>query len=162
LYEVSSTGSLKRLASKVRNGNGLVARPERIIPPTISNGYHVVNLWHENRPTRWLLHRLVAAAFLGRSDLSVDHINGVCTDNRLDNLRYCTLEANTLFQHAAGRVRFVRGVENGKSKLTEAKVRQARSLIASGRSLQSVASELGVSKGAIQAMREGRTWGHVL
>lgn len=42
------------------------------------------------------VHHLVAAAFLGpRPDgLDVCHNNGICTDNRLENLRYDTRSAN--------------------------------------------------------------------
>jgi len=58
-------------------------------------------------------------------------------------------------------MRFVRGEENGKSKLTADIVREARSLIAAGHSSREVAERFGVTKGAIQAMREGRTWAHV-
>jgi hypothetical protein len=162
LYSVSDDGRVRRLARRVRNGVGWIDLPEREVPPTQTRGYLVVNLWRDNVARRWLVHRLVALAFLGPSDLSVDHINGDKADNRLENLRYCSLAANTQFQHAAGRVKFVRGEANGKSKLTEETVRQARALLADGATSKEVAATIGVSRGAIQAMREGRTWAHVI
>lgn len=42
------------------------------------------------------VHHLVAAAFLGPRPVGLDvcHNNGICTDNRLENLRYDTRSAN--------------------------------------------------------------------
>jgi len=40
------------------------------------------------------VHRLVMAAFFGESEMTVDHINGIKTDNRLSNLRYMSRREN--------------------------------------------------------------------
>ena len=41
-------------------------------------------------------HRLILMAFLGESDQQVDHINRNKSDNRFENLRYCTNTENSL------------------------------------------------------------------
>ena len=41
-------------------------------------------------------HRLIMMAFVGESDQEVDHINRIKTDNRFENLRYCTRCENNL------------------------------------------------------------------
>ena len=41
-------------------------------------------------------HRLIMLAFVGESDQDVDHINRIKTDNRFENLRYCTHIENSL------------------------------------------------------------------
>ena len=41
-------------------------------------------------------HRLIMIAFVGESDQQVDHINRIKTDNRFENLRYCTHSENQL------------------------------------------------------------------
>ena len=161
IYSISDWGRVKRHATVVKNGNGPMRLPARDLKPISSGGYLLISLWKDNRGKMHRIHRLVARAFLGESDLSVDHINGERTDNRLENLRYCTLAANTRLQHKAGRMTFVRGEQNGKAKLTEDTVREARRLLASGIFPREVGAILGVSKGAIRELRAGRTWGHV-
>ena len=39
---------------------------------------------------KYRVHRLIMMAFVGESDQDVDHINRNKTDNRFENLRYCT------------------------------------------------------------------------
>ena len=41
-------------------------------------------------------HRLIMMVFVGESDQDVDHINRIKTDNRFENLRYCTCRENML------------------------------------------------------------------
>ena len=53
---------------------------------TDSRGYQLVG----TRRGRRLVHRIVMEAFLGPSNLEVNHKNGLKTDNRLGNLEYCT------------------------------------------------------------------------
>jgi hypothetical protein len=161
LYSVSDYGRVKRLKRKTRNSKAEFTLPERVSKLSLSRGYLRVGLWNHNCGKVFFVHRLVMLAFVGHSDLSVDHINGDKTDNRLCNLRYCSLRENTMLQHQAGRMRFVRGVENGKAKMNDEIVRQARALLASGLSAKKVADHFGLTKGTIQAMKEGRTWAHV-
>ena len=42
------------------------------------------------------VHRLIMMAFVGESQQEVDHINRIKTDNRFENLRYCTRSENNL------------------------------------------------------------------
>jgi hypothetical protein len=78
LYEVSSLGRVKsiRILSSAR----------------LSGGYPSVQLFRQHEGRRFLVHRLVAMAFLGPRPVGqvVRHLNDVKTDNQLANLAYGT------------------------------------------------------------------------
>tara|TARA_R110002167_G_scaffold97211_1_gene256800 strand:- start:688 stop:1173 length:486 start_codon:yes stop_codon:yes gene_type:complete len=44
----------------------------------------------------YLAHRIIMIAFVGESEQCVDHINRIKTDNRFENLHYCTHIENNL------------------------------------------------------------------
>jgi len=50
----------------------------------------------------YLAHRLIMMAFVGESQQEVDHINRIKTDNRFENLRYCTRSENNLNKDYVG------------------------------------------------------------
>jgi len=56
------------------------------------NGYININIGGKY----YLIHRLIMMAFVGKSDQDVDHINRIKTDNRFENLRYCSRSENQL------------------------------------------------------------------
>lgn len=86
-YQVSNFGRIK----SVKNNKNL------IMSPANSHGYLQVCLKNKSTIKSYRVHRLVIAAFYGESDLQVDHINGVKTDNRLVNLRYVTPRQNITY-----------------------------------------------------------------
>jgi hypothetical protein len=94
-YEVSNLGRVKSLARKAKIHVGAF-RPvaERIMKLHVNSvGYQALRLKKEGSKL-WLVHRLVLLAFVGASDLKIDHINMVKTDNRLENLEYVTDREN--------------------------------------------------------------------
>ena len=76
---------------------------------TLDNRFKKYEKWNERSDTptdrgyirigiggkKYFVHRLIMMAFLGESDQCVDHINRIKTDNRLENLRYCTHSENS-------------------------------------------------------------------
>ena len=65
----------------------------RLIKETLrNNGY--LQLTIKNKTIK--IHRLVIEAFKGKSDLTVDHIDGNKLNNSLDNLQYLTREENLI------------------------------------------------------------------
>lgn len=88
-YEVSNLGRVKSL----KYGK------ERILKPVINNhGYAFVNLYSGSGKVK-TIHRLVAAAFLGESELQVNHKDGEKLNNALDNLEYVSNRDNVAHFH---------------------------------------------------------------
>ena len=58
-------------------------------------GYRVVELWHEGKQRKFKLHQLAWLYVHGCWPKPMtDHINGIKTDNRIDNLREVTMSQN--------------------------------------------------------------------
>lgn len=88
LYQVSSFGRVKSfLCSRVK-----------ILKPGESNGYAVVGLRKFNKSKTFLVHKLVAVAFLNHEPcghrLVVDHIDDNKLNNRVENLQITTQRFN--------------------------------------------------------------------
>ena len=89
-YLVSSYGRIRCLAY----GRG---KKDKILELSTKTRYIKVTLRNNEGSRTFWVHRLVAAAFLpipegGR--VQVNHINGVKTDNRIQNLCWCTPKEN--------------------------------------------------------------------
>lgn len=93
LYEVSNDGRVRRL--KFINGRHNFEKIKECKQTLNTWGYMTVNLSKNGKGNTKRVHRLVANAFLGESELQIDHIDGNKQNNRLDNFEYVTAKENT-------------------------------------------------------------------
>lgn len=100
-YQITNCGKIFKKAGYVRWG----ALPEKwveekeLIPALDKDGYLRISLTNETTRRFIPIHRMVALAFVeGRSttNLVVNHINGIKTDNRSENLEWTTVRGNSL------------------------------------------------------------------
>lgn len=82
--------------------NGLTGKEMKQTVST-GTGYLKVVLYGENGLKKYVnTHRLVAQAFVEGEGDEVNHINGIKTDNRVENLEWCTRNENLLHAYKAG------------------------------------------------------------
>lgn len=107
LYQVSNLGrvkSLQRLLNTTRYSNRTCK--ERVLKPLKSkqSKYYSVSLYKGSKQKVVHIHRLVAMNFIPNPKKSeeVNHIDGDVSNNKVDNLEWCTRSENQLHAYAAG------------------------------------------------------------
>ena len=86
LYWISSEGRVKN-----RHGRIIKSRIDK-------HGYCIIGLYKYSEAKTFKIHRLVALAFIPKSDPEknqVNHKSEIKTDNRVENLEWCTAKYNT-------------------------------------------------------------------
>jgi hypothetical protein len=87
--------------SVTEDGRVINNKTNRELKPILGrNGYYQVSLCNSGKIKNVSIHRLVASAFLNNDEnkREVNHINGIKTDNRVQNLEWNTSSENR--QHA--------------------------------------------------------------
>lgn len=100
IYEVSNYGRIRTHKDKTTTNSKNTTRKwqQRYLKDKTPNGRNVrVELWKNGKSTSYLVHRIVAQAFIpmiyGKQD--INHIDGNPKNNRVDNLEWCNhLENN--------------------------------------------------------------------
>ena len=100
------------------------------------------------------VHQLVMLTFQGYPPAGTEamHLNGIPTDNRLENLRYGTHSENMIDMYRSGK---------GHQKLTQEEVRQIRFGLTCGLTTKELAAAYGVSDSIIRRIRRGRRYAWV-
>ena len=97
LYQVSNLGRVKSLERYVWNGKAYAHKNEKIMSlDKLKNGYLTANLYKNNISKRHYIHRLVAQAFLSKSEkhTEINHKDENKANNCIDNLEWCTHKEN--------------------------------------------------------------------
>lgn len=99
IYEVSNLGRVRTHKDKVTHSvkHGLRKWKQRILKQKVGKdrSYRII-LWKDKKEKTWLVHRLVALAFIPTVEGKdfINHIDGNRLNNSVENLEWCTSKEN--------------------------------------------------------------------
>lgn len=162
-YQVSDLGRVRSLdrRSRCRGGSTSFHKGVILSPALSKSGYFVCVLCVKGRMKTFLVHCLVASAFLGDKPhgFDVNHIDTDKQNNLVGNLEYITKSANT--SHAYKHGLCLNGELHPKAKLKDIDIPEIRRMISSGEDVSSVARRFGVVSATISRIAKGKTWHHI-
>jgi len=160
-YMISNLGRIKS-NYRISEAGKIVQERIRYTKPGFF-GYLSISLIFEGKTKTCSVHRLVATSFIPNPEnlKEINHKNGIKTDNRVDNLEWCTRSHN--MQHAwdTGLKNAVGGEESRLSKLKVEQVIEIKNLINSGNSNYKIAKLFGVNRSTIRMIKIGKSWKNI-
>jgi hypothetical protein len=129
------------------------------------NGYKVINIYFNGLRKTERVNRIIAKTFIPNPNNKpfVNHINGIKTDNRVENLEWVTAKENT--EHAIKNKLFNPvGSNNKRSKLNEIDVLNIRNETKNIKryNRKKLAQKYNVSESIIKRIVINQTWKHVI
>ena len=170
LYMISNLGRVKKLENQVTQkdlkGNIYTRTfPEKILKERNNKtDYITVGLNTNSTSKTFRIHRLVAIHFIPNPENKpeVNHINGIKSDNRLENLEWCTSAENSKHALETELTKIQYGSETTNSKLTEKEVLEIRKLKETTNMTSTEIGKLfGVNQPAISKIIHRKTWKHI-
>lgn len=125
-------------------------------------GYNSLNLSQDRKQRKIAVHRAVWETFHGKRippEKMINHINGIKTDNRIENLELVTNRGN--IEHYKSNLLTYRGERVNTAKLKESDVREIRDKYENGVGVNFLAKSYGVSRHAISRVVSRKTWKHM-
>lgn len=140
LYEVSSFGN-------VRNANS--GRP--LNPCRHRTGYLSVVLYKDKKPKRFLIHRLVATAFIDNANNYefVNHLDEDKANNSAENLEWCSREHNMRHGTVGARISKKRGHDSRTGGRPVAQIGDNGEVLKTFKSIANASRETGAARTSI-------------
>lgn len=125
-YQVSNLGNVRsldrKIGSRILKGRGVKAVTDK-------DGYLMAHLSRNGKATYFRIHRLVAISFIQNKEnlKEINHKDENKTNNRVDNLEWCTTRYNINHGSRNAKVSLALSGERSRThKLSEAHVREIR------------------------------------
>lgn len=148
--EASSLGRIRSFyqtkTGRICNGN--IAR----------NGY--IRVQFVKKDGQKTAHRLIAAAWLPNPNNlpQVNHKNGIKTDNRPDNLEWCTGSQNQIHSLVTGLRKIQYGIHTSGAKFDETQIKTIKICLRDGLRVGQIAKYFKVNPAQISNIKSGKIW----
>lgn len=157
-YEISNLGRLHKLPFYDTKGS---YRQGGFTSQQLSHkGYITVRLCKEKICKTTGIHRIIAEAFIPNPDNKpqINHKNGIKTDNRIENLEWCTNQENQNHAVKHGLKVGCPGEINPKAIFTNNDVDNIKALYNSGKTAKEIAKQFNAPLGRIRSILYNFSW----
>lgn len=151
-YKVSNIGNIRNPFDKDMH------------PNLDTSGYYQIRIWIKRKPYSKKVHRLVAEAFIPNPENKpeVNHINGIKTDNIVENLEWCTRKENMEHAYANNLIPILYGENHGRSKYTNKQIHEVCKLLEKNKyKVKKISKMTNVDKNTINDIISRSAWNHI-
>ncbi len=153
-YQIGDNGCIKSF----KNNNPIIRKQK-----VNKKGYLNICLHNNGVRKYYRPHRLVALAFIPnpQNKPHINHKNGIKTDNRVENLEWCTPKENIHHAYKTGLIVGKKGEEHSQSKLTNLEVLAIRNIDYSLITQRRVSKIYNLSNQQLNAIVKRKRWNHI-
>jgi len=153
-YEVSSIGRIRTVFCRNRWGFYKPKKERILFQHKNNDGYMQVSIYTESGNLKsFRVHRLMALAFIPNPENKpqVNHLNSIRSDNRIENLEWCTNSENQIHSVKFGNYKS----NNPNAKLTESDVQK---IYNSTKPISHLVKKYKIHRDSIINIKNGKTW----
>lgn len=162
-FQISNKGRFRSLYYWNQHGLGKRETPLIIKQVVCKNpGYFTVGVGFKGlqNKKRLYVHKVIAEIFIPNPNnlRCVNHKNGVKTDNRIENLEWCSHKENTAHAIKIGLMPKIIGQQQSNVKLTDSQVLE---IFKTKGTYVEVAKKYNIHPNSVKSILIGRTWNHL-
>lgn len=158
-YQVSNFGRV-RSVDRISGSRRGITKGKLLVQTLNRKRYLEVRLFKNSKSVFKIVHRLVAKAFIPNLNnlKQVNHIDGIKSNNKVDNLEWTTNSENQKHAYKLGLQPSRSGENNSNTKLTNKDVTLLKQLYNSGSTINEVSNSMNINISIIRNIIYGRTW----